>query len=249
VPLVGLNVHEATDGDLLRLKDLPTGTPVRTTDYGDAESDLRVGALRVRRGWHPLVVTYSALPQSWIDVIYQIGNEPDTADVALDSATRYGKSVGQELARYAAAGDVVRPTVVTAGFSNGASEQYVVDALIAGAADADAVCFHVYGDDLRAAVAARYQVMRIAMKRAGCTRPLWVTEIGFPSLDPARQRDQLAKLRDIITNYPAIERWYIYALATDEKSDFYGVCKHDAARTPLPAWAAVRALTQPETPR
>lgn len=237
--LFGMNAHEATDMDVQRLIAISSESSMcrtRTTDYGDEAS-----LARLRRFGDNLLPTLVVLPMTFslryvstagTDV--QIGNEPDANGM---QAEQYGAGFRRIRNSTAFASGI---KVVTAGFSNNATQDYITRALLAGAEDADAVCFHVYGDDLPLAMDNRLAAMRAAMKAAGCTKPLWITEIGFPANDPSRQAAQLKWLLGAAPAY-GIERLYIYALATDEIADKYGICQHDANRSPRAAYVLVRA--------
>lgn len=235
---IGLVVHEATAADINRLLSISSKPRVRTTDYGD---DISYGRLQAFGG--NLIPTLTIIPLAGqprylaVTSDLQLGNEPDMTTITPE---QYG-------AAFRANRAALRTTspsstkIVTAGFSNNASIDWMTRALLAGAMDADAICFHVYGDDLIAAYLTRLSTVRVAMARANCTKPMWITEVGFTSADPTKQLTQLMAFLAMPGLYHGIERVYVYALATDELTDFYGVCAHDAARTPRPAYAAVRA--------
>jgi hypothetical protein len=236
-PVVGLVVHEGTPADLNRLLSIGKAPRVRTTDYGDAISYSRLQAFGGN-----LIPTLTIIPLAGqprylaVTSDLQLGNEPDTTTITPE---QYGAAFRANRAALR----VTAPSstkIVTAGFSNSASLDWITRALRAGAKDADAICFHVYGDDLVQALAARLAVLGQAMAAAACTQPLWITEVGFPAVDPMKQLAQVTAFF-ARSKPPAIERIYVYALATDELTDFYGVCAHDAPRTPRPAYAAVRA--------
>lgn len=245
---LGLVVHEDTAGDLAQLHALgrPNRLPlVRTTNYGDPESASRILTLS---GYdYPLLVVvpfgkgYGPVGPG---MTLQIDNEPDVQSPAV-SPEQYGQTFRSTM-------QAMRQTlpssipIVTAGFSNSASEDWIHRALVAGAADADAICFHVYGDDLVQAFTARLATVTAAMAAAGCTKPLWITEVGYsaasasPSRNPTAQAAQLKALL-ALPALRAVARVYIYALATDEISDYYGICVHDLSRTPRPAFAVVQS--------
>jgi len=240
---IGIVVHEGTQADLQRLVELAppekTPVPVRTTNYGDPESAQRVLALS--SAGHPLLVIIpfgKGYGPVGAGMVLQLDNEPDAQSPAV-SPEHYGETFRLTMQAMRQSLPASIP-IVTAGFSNNATADWITRALKAGASDADAICFHAYGDDLVLALSNRLPVLAEAMRNAGCTKPLWLTEIGFPSLDPAKQAAQLTTLlASSLLNQVA--RCYVYALATDEQGDFYGVCRHDLSRTPLPAFAAVQA--------
>lgn len=248
-PLLGINAHEGLAGDMNRLLSLVVFAHdplVRTTDYQEKASYDRIVAFTVNN-FPTLVVMPIAGQPNYVSRFtdYQLGNEPDVGKI---SAQQYG-------AAFRANAAALRVTnmaggsskIVTAGFSNDATVDYIADALNAGAKDADAICFHVYGSSLTLALWNRMAVMREAMRIAACTKPLWITEVGcdskLPSFPPtlASGREQAQQLADFLeaVKTSSVERCYVYALATDEDKDWFGICRHDDARTPLPAWDVV----------
>lgn len=241
-PIFGINIHEAEQGDLSRMLTLyvnAKGPLIRTTDYGDAVSHARIAAFAANRCPTLVVMDGPAEPSDvyvsgYVDV--QLGNEPDANGV---SAVIFGMAMKQMVATVRSKVGATTK-IVTGGFSNSATIGYMLAALMSGAVDADAIGIHVYGSDLVMALQNRLTAVRAAMQAANCSKPIWVTEVGFPSdtPDPTTQAVQLARLI-AFAKTTVVERMYVYALATDEKLDHFGICEHDMARTPRAAWVIV----------
>jgi hypothetical protein len=235
---VGIVVHEGTAADLAQLVAL--GHPlVRTTNYGDPDSASRILAfLNAGHSVISIVPFGRGYGPVGAGMVLQLDNEPDAQTPAV-SPEHYGQTFRSTMQAMRQSLPSSIP-IVTAGFSNNASVDWMTRALLSGASDADAVCFHAYGDDLVLAFQNRIAAVRVAMTAARCTKPLWLTEIGFSSVDPVKQAAQLKALL-ILPALRDCARVYVYALATDELTDFEGICKHDLSRTPLPAFAVVQA--------
>ncbi len=245
---LGIVVHEDTEGDRARLAALsqPSRLPlVRTPNYGDPDSAQRILALSA--AGYPLLVIVpfgKGYGPVGAGMTLQIDDEPDRQSPAV-SPEQYGQTFRStmEAMRHTLPSSI---PIVTAGFSTSATENWIARALMAGASDADAVCFHVYGDDLVEAFTARLTAVTAAMAAAGCTKPLWITEIGYnaagasPTRNPTAQAAQLKALL-ALPALRAVARVYIYALSTDVDADYYGICQHDLSRTPRAAFAVVQS--------
>ncbi len=149
---------------------------VRTTNYGDPDSAQRI--LAFSAAGYPLLVIVpfgKGYGPVGAGMTLQIDNEPDVQSPAV-SPEQYGQTFRStmEAMRHTLPSSI---PIVTAGFSNSATVDWIERALVAGASDADAVCFHVYGDDLVEAFTARLTAVTEAMAAAGCTKPLWITEV------------------------------------------------------------------------
>lgn len=246
---IGIVVNHDTDGDLGRLRTLarPNRLPlVRTTNLGDPESAQRVLALSAED--YPVLVMVpfgKGFGPVGAGMALQIDDEPDIQSPAV-SPEHYGETFRSTM-------QAMRKTlpssipIVTAGFSNTATADWIQRALVAGAGDADAICFHIAGDDLAAAFTVRLDVAQAAMAAADCTKPLWITSARRESAQGFRRQGE--QLRDFLKlpALRAVERIYIHALSTDPASgDFSGICDHDLSRTPRPAFDVVRkAIARP----
>lgn len=251
---LGIVVHEGMPSDLERLAELtpqpfPSGTPtprnVRTTNYGDPDSAARILAL-LNAGHEVLSVVPFGKGYGPVGagMILQIDNEPD-AQMPPVSPEHYGETfrLTMKAMRQSLPSSI---PIVTAGFSNNASVDWMTRALLAGAGDADALCFHVYGDDLVTAFHNRMAAVTAAIAAAKYTKPLWITEIGFQAA--AGETTQAAQLKALLAlpELRVCSRVYVYALETDELQDFYGICRHDLSRTPRPAFEVVKsAMAKP----
>jgi hypothetical protein len=122
----------------------------------------------------------------------QLDDEPDAQSPAV-SPEHYGETFRFTMAAMRETLPATIP-IVTAGFSPRADIEWIRRALVAGASDADAVCFHVAGVDLLAAVCERLGVLRTAMLHAGCARPLWITSLRPPNLGAAEQAAAIKRL-------------------------------------------------------
>lgn len=243
---IGIVMHEDTAGDLAQLAALGSlgHLPrVRTTNYGDPDSAARILAL-LNAGHEVLSIVPFGKGYGPVGtgMAIQLDNEPDVQSPAV-SPEHYGETFRFTMHAMRQSLPSTIP-IVTAGFSNNASADWIARALAAGAADADAICFHVYGDDLVEAFHNRMAVITQAIAAASVTKPLWITEVGFPAppVGPseAAQSTNLQKLL-ALPELRVVERVYVYALETDELADFYGICRHDLSRTPRPAFSVVQA--------
>lgn len=235
---IGIHMNSDTVGDRARLAQLtplhsdPTPRLVRTTNNGEPEDALRI--MRFAGDAHPVLAVIpfgKGFGPVGAGMALQVDNEPDAQFPAVSPA-QYGVTFRSTMR-------AMRKTlpnsipIVTAGFSSGASADWIAHALAAGASDADAVCFHVSGVDLVKTFADRLAVVQSAMERVGCVKPLWITEVGITS--EHGDTNQAAQLKAFLAlrALRAIERVYVYALDTDPAvGDYRGLCWHDDVRTP-----------------
>lgn len=241
---LGVVVLEDTAGDLAALGSLEgrgRRPLVRTWNNGDPASAERI--LQLKALGYPLLVTIpfgKGFGPVGAGMTLQIDHEPDAQWPAV-SPEQYGSTFRSTLRAMRQTIPLSIP-IVTAGFSAQASTTWITDALMAGAREADAVCFHVPGNP--DAIAERLGTLREAMARASCDKPLWITELLPAGWSHQDRADSLA----VCLRLPAlrtIPRVYISMLAC-EYADVIGLCDSDLARTPRPAFRVLRqAMRRP----
>ncbi len=239
---IGIIMHEAEPQDLDRLATLgrPSRVPlIRTTNDGTPESAQRVLALSAVG--YPLLVTVpfgKGFGPVGPGMVLQIDDEPDRQSPAV-SPEHYGETFRSTM-------HAMRQTlpssipIVTAGFSPYASAEWIRRALCAGAIDADAVCFHLEGYDLREAFAVGLEAVTKAMSTSGAWKPLWITNVAPTAWDHAARAIAIQALL-AMPELRAVERIYIGPLSAPHGyGDLLGICDHDRSRTPRPAFAVVQ---------
>lgn len=244
---LGLVVNDATPEDLLRLHALakPNRMPlVRTTNNGDHDSGQRV--MRLAAEDFPLLVTLpfgKGFGPIGPGMALQIDDEPDRQSPSV-SPEHYGGLFRSTMQAMRQSLPSAIP-IVTAGFSSTASVEWIARALRAGAGDADAICFHVDGEDLAEAFPRRLAVLMAALEVVGCSdKPLWVTKVGYTS---ARGHAAQAAQIGALLKLKSLRRWcarvYVSSLVTDFANVLAagddGLCAHDFTRTPRPSFDVV----------
>ena len=152
---------------------------VRTHNVGDAASAERVlGLLAAGRQVLSVIPFSRGFGPIGPGMALQIDDAPDAQSPAV-SPEHYGETFRLTMASLRETLPASIP-IVTAGFSINASVEWMQRALVAGAGDADAICFHVGGtkQDLVLNYHDRFTAVTKAfmLARLG-PRPLWITHV------------------------------------------------------------------------
>ncbi len=148
-----------------------------------------------------------------LGIALQIGTSDDVQSCAVSTSNTEGSFAHS----FAGMRQSIPPLVpiVTAGFSSGVTSDWVLRALFAGASHADAICFHVVGDDLVAVFKRQFAIIEQAMRAAELyEKPIWLTAVRCTHRDVAQHALQLAALL-ALPELRGIARCYVDTPFTD----------------------------------
>ena len=170
----------------LRLPD-ESKVPLLTRTHNDGDSDSAMRILSLLGAGHQVL---SVIPFGrgygpiGLGMALQLDDAPDAQSPAV-SPEHYGETFRLTMAALRTTLPASIP-IVTAGFSINASVEWMQCALMAGAGDADAVCFHVGRPyDLLTSYQGRLTAVTKALARAGSgVKPLWITDVDLTTATP-----------------------------------------------------------------